>query len=205
MSSILLVTSSTRGAESLSTRIATELVARLQERDPAASVVRRDLGDDPIPHLDAVTTSAIRKAPSDRTPGEVEAAARSDALVAELLKADTVVLATGLINFNIQSGLKSWIDNVARAGLTFTYTSEGPQGLASGKKVYIVLAAAGVYSEGPAAAMNHAIPYLKTVLGFMGMTDVEVITVEGTAFGDEAAARAVQAAQARVTELAAAA
>jgi len=204
MSSILLVTSSTRGAESLSTRIATELVARLQERDPAAAIVRRDLGDDPIPHLDAVTTSAIRKAPSDRTPDESEAAARSDALVGELLAADTVVLATGLINFNIQSGLKSWIDNVARAGLTFTYTSDGPRGLATGKKVYIVLAAAGVYSEGPAAAMNHAVPYLKTVLGFMGMTDVEVITVEGTAFGDEAAAKAFQAAQARVTELAAA-
>jgi Acyl carrier protein phosphodiesterase len=205
MSSILLVTSSTRGAESLSTRIANELVARLQERDPSVELVRHDLGDDPIPHLDAVTTSAIRKAPSDRNSSEKDAAARSDALVAELLAADTVVLATGLINFNIQSGLKSWIDNVARAGLTFTYTSEGPKGLATGKKVYVVLAAAGVYSEGPAAAMNHAVPYLKTVLGFMGMTDVEVITVEGTAFGDEAAAKAVQVAQARVSELATAA
>ncbi len=113
--------------------------------------------------------------------------------------------APALINFNIYSGLKSWIDNVARAGQTFKYTETGPVGLATGKKVYIVLAAAGVYSEGPAVSMNHAVPYLKTVLGFMGMTDVEVIYVEGLAFGPEAVEKAVAAAEAKVAELAQAA
>lgn len=203
MSSILFITSSPRGADSLSNKIAGELVEKLQAKTPGATVVRHDLGQNPIAHLDTVTTNAIRKPAEARNAEEAAAAAASDKLVAELLAADSVVLATGLINFNIYSTLKSWIDNVARAGQTFRYTEQGPQGLATGKKVYVVLSAAGVYSEGPAAAMNHAIPYLKTVLGFMGMTDVEVIYVEGTAFGPEAFDKAISSAQARITELAA--
>lgn len=199
--SILLVTSSPR-AESLSSKIALEFVEKLKSSKPGEAVVHRDLGAEQIPHLDVVSTAAIRKPAEDRSPAEAEAAAYSDKLVAELLAADTVVLATGLINFNIYSTLKSWIDNVARAGMTFRYTPEGPQGLATGKKVYIVLSAAGVYSDGPAAAMNHAVPYLKTVLSFMGMNDVEVIYVEGTAFGPEAFDKAISSAQARTTELA---
>lgn len=204
MSSILLVTSSPR-EDSLSTKVATDLVEKLKARNPGETVVHRDLGQNPIAHLDTVTTSAIRKPAADRNAEEAAAAAESDELVAELLAADTVVLATGLINFNIYSTLKSWIDNVARAGLTFRYTAEGPEGLATGKKVYIVLSAAGIYSEGPAIGMNHAVPYLKTVLAFMGMTDVEVIYVEGTAFGPEAFDKALAQADARITELAAAA
>ncbi|MGW9230975.1 FMN-dependent NADH-azoreductase [Pseudorhizobium sp. NPDC055634] len=204
MSSILLVTSSPREG-SLSTKVATDLVEKLKSRDSEATVVHRDLGLNPIAHLDTVTTSAIRKPAAERSPEEAAAAAASDELVAELMAADTVVLATGLINFNIYSTLKSWIDNVARAGITFRYTAEGPEGLATGKKVYVVLSAAGIYSEGPAMGMNHAVPYLKTVLSFMGMTDVEVIYVEGTAFGPEALDKALAQADARITELAAAA
>ncbi|AYD00829.1 FMN-dependent NADH-azoreductase [Neorhizobium sp. NCHU2750] len=205
MSSILLVTSSPRGDESLSTKIANEFVDKLKAKTPDATVVTHDLGKNPIPHLDTVTTSAIRKPAEARNADEAAAAATSDKLVAELLAADTVVLATGLINFNIYSTLKSWIDNVARAGMTFRYTAEGPQGLATGKKVYIVLSAAGIYSEGPAMVMNHAIPYLKTVLAFMGMTDVEVIYVEGTAFGPEAFDKAIASAKERTQQLALAA
>jgi FMN-dependent NADH-azoreductase len=205
MSSILLVTSSPRGDESLSTKIANEFVDKLKAQDPNTTVVSHDLGKNPIPHLDTVTTAAIRKPAEARNPEEAAAAAMSDQLTAELLAADTVVLATGLINFNIYSTLKSWIDNVARAGQTFRYTAEGPQGLATGKKVYVVLSAAGIYSEGPAMGMNHAVPYLKTVLGFMGMTDIEVIYVEGTAFGPEALEKAIASAQERTQQLAAAA
>jgi FMN-dependent NADH-azoreductase len=204
MSSILLVTSSPR-EDSLSTKVATDFVEKLKSRNPGETVIHRDLGQNPIAHLDTVTTSAIRKPAADRNAEEAAAAAESDELVAELLAADTVVLATGLINFNIYSTLKSWIDNVARAGMTFRYTAEGPEGLATGKKVYIVLSAAGIYSEGPAMGMNHAVPYLKTVLAFMGMTEVEVIYVEGTAFGPEAFDKALAQADARITELAAAA
>ena len=204
MSNILLVTSSPRTGESVSTKVATELAEKLKGASAGNSLVHRDLGSNPIPHLDTVSTAAIRKPAEARSAEEATAAAASDAMVAEVMEADTIVLATGLINFNIYSGLKSWIDNIARAGLTFKYSEAGPEGLATGKKVYIVLAAAGVYSDGPAAGLNHATPYLKTVLGFMGMTDVEVIYVEGLAFGPEAVEKAMTAANDRIAGLAAA-
>ena len=204
MSNILLVTSSTRGADSQSTRIATELAEKLSAQS-GKTIVSRDLVANPLPHMDGVLASAIRKPADQRTPEEAKAAAISDLLVNELLAADTLVIGTGLINFNIYSTLKAWIDHIARAGLTFTYTEKGPVGLATGKKAYLVLASGGVYSDGPAAAMNHAVPYLKTVLGFIGITDVEVIYVEGLAFGPEAAEKSVAAAVARASELAQAA
>lgn len=204
MSKILLITSSPRAEESLSNKFAGDLAAKIKVQSNG-SITHLDLGQNPIPHLDQVTTSAIRKAPEQRDAQEAAAAEYSDKRVAELMEADTVIIGTGLINFAIYSGLKSWIDNVARAGMTFRYTESGPVGLATGKKVYIVLSSAGVYSEGPAAAMDHAVPYLKTVLGFLGLTDVEVIRIEGLAFGPEAAEKAIASATAKVEELAKAA
>lgn len=204
MSKILLVTSSPRGDESVSNKVSADLASALA-KSKGAEIVRRDLAASPVAHLDTVTTNAIRKAPEARTAEEAAAAIVSDQLIAEIMAADQIVIGTGLINFNIYSTLKSWIDNIARAGVTFRYTAEGPEGLVKGKKVYIVLAAAGVYSEGPAAPMNHAVPYLKTVLGFLGMTDVEVVYVEGLAFGPEAVEKALAAAESRTKELALAA
>src|SRR5690606_34915671 len=205
MSSILLVTSSPRGNESLSSKFAIDLANQLADRLPSAAIVHRDIGTHPVPHLDEVTTTAIRKPAEARNAEEAAAVAYSDQLVDELLAADAVVIATGLINFNIYSTLKSWIDNVARAGLTFRYTESGPVGLATGKKVYLVLAAGGVYSDGPAAGMNHAVPYLKTVLAFLGMTDVEVVPVEGLAFGPDAVDKALANVQAQISSYAVAA
>jgi FMN-dependent NADH-azoreductase len=204
MSNVLLITSSPRGAESVSSKVATDLASALAANS-GAQIVTRDLAASPIAHLDTVTTNAIRKAPADRNAEEAAAIKISDELVAELQAADKIVIGTGLINFNIYSGLKSWIDNVARAGVTFSYSAEGPKGHLTGKKAYIVLASAGVYSEGPAAPLNHAVPYLKTVLGFLGITDVEVLNVEGLAFGPEAVAKALAAAESRTKELAVAA
>ncbi|NTJ64192.1 FMN-dependent NADH-azoreductase [Agrobacterium rhizogenes] len=204
MSSILLLTSSPR-PDSLSTKIATELAEKIKSNNPGKTLVKRDLAADNLPHIDGPFTAAIRTPADARTPEQQELVKVSDALVDELLAADTVVIGTGLINFNIYSSLKTWIDNIARAGRTFTYTETGPKGLATGKKAYIVLASGGVYSEGPAAPLNHAVPYLKSVLAFIGITDVETVYVEGVAFGPEAAEKAIGAAQARASELALAA
>ncbi|WHO71791.1 FMN-dependent NADH-azoreductase [Rhizobium sp. BT03] len=204
MSSILLLTSSPR-AESLSTPIAVELAEKLKNQNPGSVLVRRDLAASPLPHIDDLFTGAIRKPAEARTAEEVAAVKTSDELVNELFAADTIVISTGLINFNIYSSLKTWIDNVARAGLTFKYTESGPVGLLTGKKVYVVLTSGGVYSQGPAAPLNHAVPYLKSVLGFLGITDVETIYVEGLAFGPEAAEKAIDAAKSRVQEIALAA
>lgn len=204
MSSILLLTSSPR-SDSLSTNIATELAEKIKAQNPGRTIVHRDLASQPLPHIDDLFTGAIRKPAEARTAEEAVAVQLSDALVDELLAADTLVIGTGLINFNIYSSLKAWIDHVARAGRTFKYGENGPVGLATGKKAYIVLASGGVYSSGPAAAMNHAVPYLKSVLGFIGITDVETVYVEGLAFGPEAAEKAIGAAKARAEELALAA
>jgi FMN-dependent NADH-azoreductase len=190
VTNILSITSSPR-KDSVSTLVANDLVDKLLAADPAASHIRRDLATTALPHIDQLFTQAIRKSATERSPQESAAVAVSDELVSELLAADTIVLSTGLINFNIYSTLKSWIDNIARAGETFRYTENGPVGLATAKKAYLVLASGGVYSTGAAAPLNHAVPYLKSVLAFIGITEVETIYVEGLAFGDEAAKKAI--------------
>lgn len=204
MSSILLLTSSPR-ADSLSTKIATDFAEKLRAQNPGKTIVHRDLVASPLPHIDDLFTAAIRKPADSRTTEEAKAVETSDKLVEELLAADTLVIGTGLINFSIYSSLKAWIDNIARAGSTFKYTESGPVGLATGKKAYIVLASGGVYSQGPAAPLNHAVPYLKSVLGFIGITEVETIYIEGLAYGPEAAEKAIAAARVRAGELALAA
>lgn len=205
MSNILLVTSSPRGDQSHSSRVAVELVDRLREADPGATVTRRDLHANPLPHIGEAFAIGSRKATEDRTPEETKAVAISDAAVDEVFAADTIVIATGMINFGVSSTLKAWVDNVLRAGRTFRYTESGPEGLATGKKAYIVVASGGVYSEGPAAAFDHADPYLRTILGFIGVTDVETLRIEGVAFGPEAEKKALAEALDRTGELALAA
>ncbi|TIV71327.1 MAG: FMN-dependent NADH-azoreductase, partial [Mesorhizobium sp.] len=181
--SILLVTSSPRGAASHSTHVATDLAQKLLAADPSARLVVRDLVANPLPHIDPDYSTGIYTPVEARTARQAEVVSVSDAALDELFAADTVILATGFINFGISSTLKSWVDHIARSGKTFSYGEGGPKGLVSGKKVYIVLASGGIYSEGAAVQMDHAIPYLRGVLGFLGMTDVEVIRVEGVGMG----------------------
>ncbi len=186
--SILLVTSSPRGAASHSTRVATDLAQKLVAADPSNTLVVRDLVANPLPHIDPDYATGIYTPAEARTPRQAEVVGVSDAVLDELFAADTIILATGFINFNISSTLKSWVDHVARSGKTFAYGEGGPKGLVKGKKVYIVLASGGIYSEGAAVQMDHAVPYLCSVLGFLGMTDVTFIFVEGLARGPESAA-----------------
>jgi FMN-dependent NADH-azoreductase len=203
--SILLVTSSPRGAASHSTRIATELAEKLHAADPSATLVVRDLVTNPLPHIEPDYATGIYTPAEARTARQAEVVGVSDAVLDELFAADTVILATGFINFNISSTLKSWVDHIARSGRSFSYGENGPKGLVTGKKVYIVLASGGIYSEGAAVQMDHAVPYLKSVLGFMGMTDVEVIRIEGVGMGADATETALAKASRRVDEIAASA
>ncbi|MGE0281228.1 MAG: FMN-dependent NADH-azoreductase [Rhizobiaceae bacterium] len=203
MSNILLVTSSPRGEASHSTKIATELATRLNAALSGSHIVKRDLVASPLPHIEPDYASGIYTPAESRTPHQADVVGVSDAAVDELLAADHIVLATGLINFSISSTLKSWIDHISRSGRTFKYGANGPEGLVTGKKVYIVLASGGVYSEGPAAVMDFAVPYLKSVLAFNGMTDVEVIRVEGVGMGEDAVKAALAKAESRVEAIAA--
>ena len=203
MSNILLVTSSPRGEASLSTRIATELAEKLKAAQPGSTVTAHNLVKAPLPHIVPDYASGIYTPADDRSPEQAKVVAVSDSAVEELLAADTVILATGMINFNISSNLKSWIDHIARSGVTFKYGPNGPEGLVTGKKTYIVLASAGVYSEGPATVMDFAIPYLKGVLGFVGLTDVEIVRIEGLAMGEDAVKAAMVKAEKQIDAIAA--
>jgi len=203
--SILLVTSSPRGAASHSTRVATDLAQKLVAADPSNTLVVRDLVANPLPHIDPDYATGIYTPAEARSPRQAEVVGVSDAVLDELFAADTVILATGFINFNISSTLKSWVDHIARSGKSFAYGEGGPKGLVTGKKVYIVLASGGIYSEGAAVQLDHAIPYLRSVLGFLGMTDVEVIRIEGVGMGADAITAALAKATAKVDAIAAAA
>jgi FMN-dependent NADH-azoreductase len=194
---ILHVTSSSRGNASYSNRVAGHVLDELVARDPGATVTVRNVATDPLPHIDDDFVAATRSPNGPQTERQRALLAQSDALVDELFAADVVVIGAPMINFTIPSTLKAWIDNVARAGRTFSYSEAGPKGLVTGKQVIIVGARGGVYSQA-AAPFDFQIPYLRSVLGFLGMTDVEVLDVDGTAYGPEAAEKAVTAATAKM-------
>lgn len=201
MSNILLLLSSPRGDASLSTRVARKLVDRLKAEHPGATVTVRDLAGDPPPHLGADFLGGMGAAAEARSPAQAEAIDRSDVLVDELMAADQVVIASAMVNFGLTTPLKSWFDHVLRAGRTFRYTEAGPEGLAKGKTAYLVHARGGIYSDGPMAANDFQEPYLRALLAFIGITDVHAVTVEGVAFGPEAAEKALAAALGRVSTI----
>ena len=185
MANVLLVHSSLFGEKSESLAVARAFLARY----PHSRVVERALAPAAVPHLDAATFAAMRTPPAELGADQKKLVALSDTLIDELEAADTIVLAVPMHNFSIPSTLKSWIDHVARVGRTFRYTEQGPQGLLKGKKVFIFVARGGVYSgAAPAAAFNFQEPYLRAVLGFLGLDDVTAVPVEGLAMGAEAAA-----------------
>lgn len=164
-------------------RLSNELVERLKTANPDATIVYRDLVANPLPHVDMT----IRHAWTAENTGDTKLAetmSRSKALVDELKAADLVVVGSPMYNFTIPSTLKAWIDHVAIAGQTFSYTAEGPRGLLSGK-VYLVLSSGGIYSEGPFGAYDHLSTYLTAIFSFLGVLDVEVIRAEGIAYGSE--------------------
>ncbi|MDQ3140256.1 MAG: FMN-dependent NADH-azoreductase [Pseudomonadota bacterium] len=201
MTKVLIINSSALGEASVSNRLTGELAARLKAADPATAIVVRDIGGDPIPHLTADTVGAIRGA------AETDAArttlALSDRLIEEIDTADILVIGSPMYNFGISSTLKSWFDHVLRAGRTFRYTDEGVAlGLMTGKKAVIVESRAGFYSEGAAGGMDSQEPHLRTMLGFMGITDIVFVRAEKLAFGPDAASAAIAGAIEELTALA---
>jgi FMN-dependent NADH-azoreductase len=191
MTKVLYLTSSP-STGSYSTRIGERVIDELKQSHPGATVTTRDLARDPLPHIDADFLQATRSAEGPQNDTQRAMAVRSDALVRELFDADILVIAAPMYNFSIPSTLKAWIDHIARPGVTFSYSAKGPEGLVKGKRAIIINAKGGIYSSGPAQALEHQSTYLRGVLGFIGITDVEVIDVEGIGLGPDAAAKAVE-------------
>ncbi|WP_198115117.1 FMN-dependent NADH-azoreductase [Massilia rhizosphaerae] len=190
MSHILLVTSSPRESDSLSTRFATEIADGIQARSGGPLTVR-DLAANPPPHITPAYIQGRITSPEDRTPEQGKAVKVAQEFVDELKVADVIVLGSGMINFGPPSQLKAWFDHVTWPGVTFSYGDAGPIGLLTGKKVYLVTATGGVFSEGAWAPFDFQTNYLLHLLGFIGLTDVEVVRVEGTVFGPDAAKAAI--------------
>ncbi|MEM5440315.1 FMN-dependent NADH-azoreductase [Paraburkholderia diazotrophica] len=192
MTTILQINSSARSQGAQSTLLANELTAKLQQSNPGARVVVRNLHDEALPHLDDTILGAFFTPTEQRTAEQQAISSRSEALIAELQAADIVVIGAPLYNFGISSQLKTYFDFIARAGITFKYGANGPEGLVNGKKVFVVSARGGKFVGTPADTQT---PYLKTFLGFLGMTDVNFIYAEGLNMGPDAATAALAGAR----------
>ena len=177
------------------------MVNSLLAAHPGAAVVERELTAASIPHLEMATLAALGIPADQRDAAQAELVAFADRLIEEVEQADAIVLAVPMYNFSVPSALKAWIDHIARAGRTFRYTAEGPQGALGGRQVYLALSRGGVYSEGPTAAFDHQESYLRAVLSFLGLTDVTVVHAEGLNLSPQANAAGRQQARDAVAAL----
>ena len=184
MKNILVVNSSLSGENGNSNKLTSKLVARLKNQSNAVNVVERDLSNMNLPHLSMEEMVAWGTEKSSRTSAQSALANLSDTLIAELQQADAVVIGMPMYNFGVPSTFKAWIDRVARAGITFKYTETGPQGLLTNKKIYVLAARGGKYVGTPKDSQSQ---YLKDVLSFIGLADIEFVYVEGLAMGGDTA------------------
>ena len=176
---ILRIISSPRGEESYSTKLGNAIVAHIQQAHPGSHTITRNLTTNPMPYQDDAHVSALFAPPEAHTPAMEAAIHRSDETIQELMDANAIVIDAPMYNFTITATLKSWLDHIIRAGKTFSYSAAGVEGLVKNKKVYLAIATGGIYSEGPMKAYDFNEPYLRTLLGFIGISDLTTFRVEG--------------------------
>ena len=181
---ILQIIASAQGANSYSTRLSQGIIDKLTAAHPGSTVVVRNLARHPFPHLEEAHLQAYFTPVEGRSPEQQQAVRHSDEAIAEVMAADVLVMGVPFYNFSIASSLKAWLDHLTRANLTFRYTPNGPEGLITGKKVYLAIASGGIYSTGPQQSADFATPYLRFMLGFLGMTDITVARAEGVKLPD---------------------
>jgi FMN-dependent NADH-azoreductase len=200
MTTLLKLNTSLYGDHGTSSRLAADYAARVLATDPDATLIERDLSQDPVPHLTAERFAAFLAKPEERTLDQQRVVAASDALIDELKAASTIVLGLPMYNFGVPSTLKAYFDHIARAGVTFKYTETGPVGLLTGKKAVVFATRGGVYAGTPRDTES---AYLREFLGFLGITDIEFVYAEGLAMGQrEQALAAATATIERLTQAA---
>jgi len=199
MKTILQLNTSLNGPAGLSSRLAGEFSAVLAGGS-GANIIVRDLAREAVPHLTAERFAAFGTLVSQRTLQQQRFVAESDALIGELQRADAIVIGMPMYNFGVPSTFRAWFDHVARAGVTFRYTPEGPVGLLGGRQAFVFATRGGRYA-GTERDLQSA--YVRQALGFVGIRDVEFIYAEGLALGAEQREAAVSSAMARIRELAA--
>jgi FMN-dependent NADH-azoreductase len=199
MSRVLIIESSARQQDSVSRQLTQTFIAQWQAAHPADQITVRDLATQPVPHLDANLLGGWMKPAEQRTEIEEASLERSNLLTDELLAADVLVMAAPMYNFAIPSTLKAWLDHVLRAGVTFKYTATGPQGLLSGKRAYVLTARGGIYAG---SNSDHQEPYLRQVMGFIGIHDVTFIHAEGLNLGGDFHEKGLNQANAQLSQVA---
>lgn len=202
---LLHIDSGILAENSVSRRLSAAVVARWRRQVPDLAVTYRDLASDPIDHLSGSFLMAQSIDPSRHTAALQRDLAVSGAALEEFLAADVVVIGAPMYNFSIPSQLKAWIDRIAVRGKTFRYTDNGPEGLAGGKTVIVASSRGGFYGpETPRAAIDHQEPYLRAVLGFLGITDVQFVRAEGVNISPEHKQEAIVVAEREIAGLRAA-
>jgi FMN-dependent NADH-azoreductase len=179
MKRILHLISSPRGEESFSIKLGNAVISKIVEQYPGSSVNTINLIESNVPHLDTAHLRSFFTPEEHLTADDQDAIRYSDQAISQLLAADIIVIGAPLYNFSIHSSLKAWIDHVARAGKTFSYSEKGPEGLVKNKKVYVAMSSGAVYSEGAYKPYDFVSSYLTAILGFLGMTDLTVFRAEG--------------------------
>ena len=192
MSNVLVLKSSILGANSQTNQLSDYFINKLTK----ANIVQRDLSANPLPYFDSTATTALRGQPT--TDEENALLALSDELVSEIKNADVIVINAPMYNFSVPTQLKSYFDFIARPRVTFQYTEKGPEGLLTGKKAVVLAAFGGIHQNQPTDLVT---TYVKTILGFIGITDVQFVYVEGIGFGPEAVAKAQNQAKAEIDKI----
>jgi FMN-dependent NADH-azoreductase len=201
MTNLLQINASLNNGNGQSSQLANRFVAAFHKRRPEAKIVVRDVAAaEPVPHLNAERFGAFITQPEDRTAAQRAVVAYSDILINELKQADVIALGLPMYNFGLPSQLKAYFDHIARVGVTFKYTEQGPVGLLTGKKVYVFAARGGVYVGTP---MDTQTSYVRDFLRFLGMTDVEFVYAEGLAISPESKEAGLAKALAEIERLAA--
>lgn len=183
MATLLHVKSSIFGEEGKSAQLAAAFIAQWKVANPDGEVVERDLINEPVPHLDGARVMGLMTAAEERTVEQQMIVDQSDELIAELVNADQIIMGVPMYNFAVPSQMKAYFDLLARAGVTFRYTENGPVGLIDDKPVYLLATRGGLYKE---SGIDFQIPFVKQFLNFIGLEQVEVIYAEGLSMGDTA-------------------
>lgn len=195
MKKILFITTSPNAENSFSNKLSNAILEKITLANPENSVSKHDLSKEPLSHVDETILAGFYTPAEHRNETLNNAVKNSDEAIKELMDANIIVLGVPFYNFGIPSTLKSWVDHISRVGYTFKYDENGiPRGLVANKKVYLAIASGGIYSEGPMKAYDFNDPYLRAILGFLGMTDITTFRVEGTAipgFGETALSKAL--------------
>lgn len=200
MKTLLQIKSSIFSDGGQSSRLAERFVAAWRDANPGGKVIVRDFAREPVPHLDAARFQAFITKKEERTAEQQAFVGYSDALIDELRRADVLVLGVPMYNFAIPSTLKAYFDHIARAGVTFRYTEKGPVGLLTGKKVYVFGARGGFYAG---TADDTQTPYVRMMLAFLGMDDIEFVNAEGLAISEASKQQGIARAHAEIDLLAA--